>query len=138
MIYPTPNEIISPPLKHRKEVITAMEDWKPCWLAVRKGTDEEKIECIRQLVEALALLYETQIYLRHEPEENSHYDQETTTIVLDKPSIISALHELAHHLFGPNEKKACRWSVQLFQKTFPRAFAQLEWQGHLLVKKESN
>ena len=57
-------------------------------------------------------------------------------IILDhhNPSIISTLHEIGHAKFGPNELKACAWSVQMFQTVFPKAYSKLEWHGHMLKK----
>jgi len=52
------------------------------------------------------------------------------------PSIISALHELGHHLFGSDELDACRYAIGLFKAGFPRAFEKLQWKGHLLVRAE--
>ena len=64
------------------------------------------------------------------------YNPRTRTIFFDKnhASIISALHELGHHLFGPNELEACRWSIQLYAKIFPKEFSKLKWNGHMLIK----
>jgi len=56
---------------------------------------------------------------------------------LFKPSIISTLHELAHHVHGPSEVQACRWSVQLFKKAFPSSYENLQWKGHQLVQKRT-
>lgn len=64
------------------------------------------------------------------------YQPKTKIITFDRKeaSIISALHEFAHHLYGRSELTACRWSVWLFKETFPKAFQTLHWKGHLLVK----
>lgn len=54
----------------------------------------------------------------------------------ENPSIISALHELSHHLSGSSEIIACRFSIGIFIKCFPKTYAKLEWHGHLLRKKQ--
>ena len=65
------------------------------------------------------------------------YDSKNKTIHIDihKISIISGLHELAHHLYGKSELKACRWSVWLFKICFPQQYKKLKWSNHLLVKQ---
>ena len=64
------------------------------------------------------------------------YNPRTKTIKADysNPSIISALHELGHHLYGTKELDACTFSVGLFKSCFPRAYRTLKWEGHALVK----
>jgi hypothetical protein len=68
------------------------------------------------------------------------YRPSDRTIMLDHnhPSIISALHELGHHLFGESELKACRFSVWLFKEAFPGSYAKLEWEGHMLKTNYEN
>lgn len=62
------------------------------------------------------------------------YRPSDQTIMLDhnRPSIISALHELGHHLYGDSELQACRFSVWLFKEAFPKSYAKLRWEGHML------
>lgn len=47
-------------------------------------------------------------------------------------SVTTFLHEWGHHLYGPSETMACRWSVNLFRRCFPRSFARCRFDGHLL------
>jgi hypothetical protein len=42
------------------------------------------------------------------------------------------LHEFAHAR-GADERQACRWSINLFKKCFPRSFARCRVIGHTLV-----
>ena len=65
------------------------------------------------------------------------YNPRTRTIYHNKnnPSIISSLHELAHHLYGEDELIACKWSINLFRTAFPKSYAKLECENHLLIKK---
>lgn len=62
--------------------------------------------------------------------------EQSPRIVMDKnhPSIISALHEVGHVLFGVSEHSACAYSVKLFAEVFPKEYADLIWKGHLLKK----
>ena len=48
-------------------------------------------------------------------------------------SVVSYLHEFAHAL-GKNEVDACRWSINLFRRCFPRQFSKLVHRGHTLVR----
>jgi hypothetical protein len=63
---------------------------------------------------------------------DSSYCPSTDTITLKgKLSVVTALHEFRHCL-GKGEREACRWSVNLFRRTFPVLFAQCVQQGHTL------
>ena len=46
-------------------------------------------------------------------------------------SVITFLHEWGHVLKGHSEFEACRWSLRLFQRCFPRSWARLRWEGHM-------
>lgn len=50
------------------------------------------------------------------------------------PSIISTLHETAHALYGSSELQACQFSIRLFKAVYPKAFAKLVWEGHMLKR----
>ena len=52
-------------------------------------------------------------------------------------SVITFLHEWGHVLKGSSEFEACRWSLRLFQRCFPRSFARLRWEGHVGRRGES-
>jgi len=58
-------------------------------------------------------------------------------IYLTKPSVITMLHELAHHLFGPDELQACRWSVWIYQLRFRNDYNKLVWDQHRIVRPSS-
>lgn len=49
-------------------------------------------------------------------------------------SVITYLHEFAHAM-GKGERGACRWSLNLFRRIFPRSFARLVPVGHTLVRR---
>lgn len=68
---------------------------------------------------------------------NSHnysYNIQTKTInlIMNKPSIISSLHELGHALFGKSELEACSFSVHLFKECFEEEYKKLIWHNHML------
>ena len=56
-------------------------------------------------------------------------------IMGEKPSIISTLHEVGHHLLGESETNACVFSISIFKTCFPKAYEALEWNGHMLMKR---
>lgn len=53
-------------------------------------------------------------------------------ILRGRLSVVTYLHEFAHHLFGSNERKACRWSINLFRRCFPRSWTKLDFDGHMV------
>lgn len=136
-MYPTKEKILETPILHPKKVIIAVKAWKRSTKEIRKdGTEEQRFENLKNLIEILSALYETEVSVDYEPNwPSSCYNALSKTITLNGSlSIITALHEFAHHLHGPDELKACRWSVWLFKKTFPLAFEKLQWRGHLLTR----
>ena len=65
----------------------------------------------------------------------AHYDPAGKVIWLgNKPSIITALHELGHYFFGSSELKACVYSVAMFSEAFPKEYASLKWDGHMMKR----
>jgi len=138
--YPTPTEIMmTPEPTHKPGVIKLTKEWKKeIWKEKKAGTAQEKFEALKTLLERIANEhYSKPVEVTYQPDLPSCcYNMASNRIAINSSlSIISAMHELAHHLFGPSEKKACRWSVHLFKKTFPRAYANLEWSGHCLVRR---
>lgn len=52
-----------------------------------------------------------------------------------KPSIISVLHELGHHIKGDSELNATRYAIGIFSVCFPEAYAKLKWtNGSFLIR----
>ena len=47
--------------------------------------------------------------------------------------MLTYLHEFAHAR-GYDERGACRWSLNLFRRCFPRSFARCRPVGHTLVR----
>lgn len=138
--YPTQEEIMGTEHKHKPGVIKLVKQWKKeVWFPLRatEPTEQEKFEALKTLLQRIATeAYHKPVEVDYEAEAMSCYYQPTRNrIVINQSlSILSSLHELAHHLFGPSELKACRWSIWLFKKTFKKAFSQLEWRGHMLVR----
>jgi len=55
----------------------------------------------------------------------------------ERMSLVSYLHEFAHAIFGPCERKACTWSLNLFRRIFPNSFGRLEHCGHVVVRSRN-
>lgn len=136
--YPTKDEILDGEVKFRKETTAIMESWKDwVWDTAKDRGDDAKMRAIRALLSELAESYgkpEPKVDWIPEESNNGTYLDGVITL-LGTPSIVTALHELAHHLFGAGEKQATRWSVWLFKRTFPKAFRRLKWKGHLVIPK---
>ena len=122
-----------------KETIQAVKEWKKQWYK-----DWKSLKIPRQNIALQDLIFRISIAMNLRGKKAPiiiamnkyayHYNIETIEIDPKKPSIISILHEFAHHLHGPNEQTACAWSITLFKKCFPKSFAKLKWQDNLLVK----
>jgi len=68
---------------------------------------------------------------------SSHYIPALHRIVLvGKLSVVTYLHEFAHAR-GMGERDACRWSINLFRRCFPRQYARLVGRGHMLIRPAS-
>lgn len=134
--YPTKEEILSEEMKFKKETLEEIHEWKDEFYVNGQWHVVDKNDAITKLLNCLGLIYKKPAEINigeHEP----MYDKENRTIYLNgsKPSIVSALHEFAHHLYGSSELTACRWSVWLFKKSFPNSYEKLIWDGHMLKKK---
>lgn len=131
--YPTKNEIIlckTIPTETDKNTI---KSWKTI-IWKRKENIPEKIKAIKILLIIMAENHKNiTLKIKYRPQKSSAcYIPKYNTIILKDCSIISALHELGHAIYGKSELKACSWSVKLFQHSFPVAFNKLHWEGHLL------
>jgi hypothetical protein len=66
----------------------------------------------------------------------SFYCPATKQIFLTgRPSVITALHEVSHHLNGESEHVACAWSLRLFRDCFPRSWGRLKFDRHMAIKQ---
>ena len=127
-MYPTKEQIINNLPKIKIEVLKTIEDWKHQDWSINKD-----FKAIHRLLTKLSKIYEKPCSITNET-DHSHYNPETQTIALKDNSIISALHEFSHHIFGRSETQACRWSISIFSKCFPIAYSKLKWNGHMLIK----
>ena len=70
------------------------------------------------------------------PSGSSHYCPSQHQIVLvGRLSVVTYLHEFAHAM-GMDERDACRWSINLFRRCFPKEYSRLIHVGHTLIQPE--
>lgn len=136
-MYPTKEQILERPVKFRKEILDTIRSWKVEYYTKGKWQTGNKNDAIRMLLKKLSDAYNKPVELSMGTGTEPSYSPIESLITLDstRPSIISALHEFGHHLKGHSELQACRWSVWLFIKCFPKSYEKLEWREHMLIKK---
>lgn len=130
-------EVLDPEKKYKPAVLRAVKAFrarKP-W----RGTVAERQEKFRKLYAALAEAYQIAepclIFEANEQQGSgaSCFVPASRTIILrGRLSVVSALHEWAHFLFGFSEKTACSWSINLFCRCFPKSWARVQFDGHMI------
>lgn len=137
--YPTKAEIINnlKNLKIYKKEIDTLKLWKKqTWNKVKTLNNDKKTKALKQIILYIAKINNVKnLTIEYNPKLSTGlYNPLKHNIVLNNTSIITALHELGHVLFGPSELTACTYSIKLFQYAFPKAYKKLNWDGHLLIK----
>lgn len=136
--YPaTVEEVLDLDMKFRRAVLRAVREFahsKP-W----QGSHDERQAKFRSLNVSLAEACGVsipQLILDGGNDRDSGrscYIPDLKIIILrGRLSVVTYLHEFAHHLFGPDERMACRWSINLFRRCFPRSFGRCRFEGHVL------
>lgn len=136
--YPrTVAECLDPHRKYKPAVLRAVRAFassKPF-----TGTIAERQEKFKALNTALAAAYGVTepclIFQTDESQDSgsSCFVPASKTIFLrGRLSAVTMLHETGHALFGKSERKACRWSLNLFRRCFPRSWARLRFEGHVV------
>jgi hypothetical protein len=137
--YPaTVQEVLDPAMKFKPaalRVVRAFAHTKP-W----RGSIARRKAKFRRLNRALAAAYGVAlprlVFVGVEAGTSSgasSYRPATHTITLrGKLSVLTYLHEFAHAR-GADERRACRWSINLFRRCFPRSFARCRADGQTLV-----
>jgi hypothetical protein len=134
-MYPTKKEILKYKIPKKKESLLTMRIWKKDNIKNWKNkTSQEKIRELNKLINNLNKINQGK-NLRISETDEYCYNTKEKMIFHDTyhPSIVSSLHELAHHLYGPSELIACAWSIQHFLDIFPKQYKKLQWKGHLLT-----
>ena len=139
--YPdTVAECLSDGAKYRRGVIAAAEAFKRShpW----RGTIEERKAKFHRLNEALADAYEIPTPKLRFGKIDGSFSGASSCLqggngrpavitMRGRLSVVTFLHEFAHAL-GKDERGACRWSINLFRRVFPRQYARLQADGHVL------
>jgi hypothetical protein len=136
--YPTKEEILSNEVIFNKNEIDIINFWKKTFYNGKWGklSEHEKFYYLSKLIVKISNSYNKPIRAIY-ISRMAGYNPWIEAIFLNKPSITTSLHELAHHLNGENELEACRWSIWLFMKCFQKEYNNLTWDGHLLVKRKN-
>ena len=134
--YPSPTQIEAyggEEVQFSDELISLVMDWKKkTWYPLKRDGVFGKMYALYILVQLLNEHYDMSIRMDIGPD---CYQPTKKRILLVSPSVITTLHEFGHALFGDDELRACAYSVHLFKRTFPKAWEQLTWDGHVLRRK---
>jgi hypothetical protein len=130
--HPTARKILARPIRLKPAAVRALRQWK----ASHKGR-LRSVDALDALLQTLAGIYRKPVNVAFGGV--SCYWHGSRLIMLDRRrlSITTALHEFAHHAFGGSELKACRWSIALFGRAFPRSLRACEIKGHYLRRMAS-
>lgn len=135
--YPSPAEIenyAGIEVQFPGSLVATVAKWKKeVWYPFKKNGVFGKLFALSVLVETLNEYYGKDVTLDIGPD---CYQPDRNRILLVSPSIITTMHEYGHALYGDDELKACAYSIHLFKKCFPLAWEQLEWDGHVLRRRE--
>ena len=108
-----------------------------------RGTIDERQLKFRKLHNDLCLAYrldpQPRLIIGNEPlscSGNSGFIPAMNTIILrGRLSVVTYLHEVGHAR-GMNERRAARWSINLFRRCFPKSWSRVTIDGHnLLIRK---
>lgn len=135
--YPaTAAEVIDDSLRFRPGTVRALRAFAD--VGPWTGPLSDRKAKLRALHEELCRVYGKETELRIPITEQgppgssgtSSYTPFADVIVLrGRLSVVTYLHEFAHAL-GKGERGACRWSLNLFKRTWPRKWARLRHSGH--------
>ena len=138
--YPeTVAEVLDDNIKYRpgvNEAVVRFKESRP-W----RGTPDEMKEKLRTFNRELAKVYSIeppQIVFVRRFVYGCCYFPIGNLIIMEQEndgrySVVTYLHEFGHSL-GKDERATCRWSINLFRKHFPKSFAKLVPEGHLLMR----
>ena len=129
-------EVLDPLMKFKPaglRAVLAFARTKP-W----RGKLEDRKEKFRTLNRALAAAYGIPapqlVFARLDGGDSgrSCYIPRLNAIVLvGRMSVVTYLHEFGHAR-GMGERAACRWSLNLFRRAFPKSWANVKFDGHVV------
>lgn len=136
--YPTKKEILENLNNFENNIkdIEIIKNWKENnYTGWKNLSGIEKRTRITDLIKRLASLHKRKVNIIWD--QVSYYMPSKLTISLekDKPSILTALHEFGHHIYGESELTACSYSICMYIKVFPEIYEKMTWQNHLLILK---
>ncbi len=131
-------EVIDPNVRFNPDALRAVRDYaksKP-WRGEMDSREEKFSRLNRGLAEAYDMPMPGLIFgvLDGSGSGSSYYHPTRHEIVLNgRLSVVTYLHEFAHAR-GMGERSACRWSINMFRKCFPKSFSRLLQRGHMLIR----
>lgn len=130
-------EVLDPNKRYRRAALRAVKAFARSKPYV--GTIAERKAKFRILNAALAAAYDLPaprlVFETNETRDSgsSCFVPANDTIILrGRLSVVSYLHEFAHFRFGRSEVQACRWSINLFRRCFPRSWVRVTFEGHMV------
>ena len=128
-------QILETPIDFPVPIVTALRHFKRHH-KLGNESNESRLQGMRDLLNEIAVTGGCPIpalrmeHINGESSGSSQYIQETHTIVMrGKLSIITFLHECAHAVYGYDEHMSRAWSINLFKRVYPKAFARLQVEG---------
>lgn len=138
--YPETPIVFGADVKFKLGVIASIKRFKK--KKTHNKTAAQRLQAMREMAADLSAVYNVDeakvaaVCMVHDETADSRgsfYHRKTKTIVMvEKLSIITFLHEFAHHL-GKDERGATRWSLTLFKRIWPDQFERLVPEGHTMV-----
>jgi hypothetical protein len=138
--YPaTVAEVLDPSMTYRPAALRAVRAFarRGPWRGTIAARKAKFARLNRELAAAYAIAEPALAFVnvqRNARMGNGSYEPLAHTITLfDKLSVLTYLHEFAHAR-GADERRACRWSINLFVRCFPRSAARCRQVGHTLIR----
>lgn len=135
--------ILETEMEYKPEIIEAVKEFKK-YHKIGAEDDVARLNAMAALAHAVAVAEHKPtpiVQMEHidgSPSYRSDYNEITHTITMrGKLSIVTFLHELAHAVYAYDEHMARVWSIKLFKKVYPKAFANLKVvDGFALVRPD--
>jgi hypothetical protein len=137
-MYPTKEEILEniPTFSIDPKDITIFQQWKESYFkGWSRKTIEEKRTQLENLIKKLTKNHDKETRILWVQKWSVSINDSNRTMFGGNPSIISALHEIGHVIYGSRELDACTYSTKMFQTVMPKQYEKLIWDGHLLKKQ---
>jgi hypothetical protein len=132
--------LISDDVEYSPEVIKACKYWRDNIHPFKTNSPQEALKKCEWLLPHIFKTFNKPIptlsFIEAAHSNGAYYPFDNTITFYGKVSIITFFHEIAHAIYGSNEKTAVLWSVNLFRRIFPLSYSRLIADGHCLVKKQ--